>query len=226
MKTREDNPHKLPPRLYERRGIRSITWWTKDVSGSTRTINQESVSATEDKIAAARNIAIASFLEPQKIGKNNKGVRSVRIRVKRINPNRLLKLGDMPAWAWSLFRYSHAKANERGIPWMITASEFSEIAKACGGKCSVSGVQLRISTERARGPYGPSVDRIDSSLAYTKDNVRIVCVAANFAMNTWGLEAFIPIAIGIAETAKNSGRIPATAKSLECDFGTGNSASP
>lgn len=37
-------------------------------------------------------------------------------------------------------------------------------------------------------PYAPSIDRKDSTKGYTRENCRIVCAAANFAMNTWGDE--------------------------------------
>ena len=34
-------------------------------------------------------------------------------------------------------------------------------------------------------PYTPSIDRIDSSKGYTKENCQIVCKMYNFAKNMW-----------------------------------------
>lgn len=35
-------------------------------------------------------------------------------------------------------------------------------------------------------PFMPSIDRTNSAKGYTAGNCRLVCVAANFAMNEWG----------------------------------------
>jgi len=39
-------------------------------------------------------------------------------------------------------------------------------------------------------PYGPSIDRIDSNKGYTKDNVRLVLVSVNIALNNFGEGVF------------------------------------
>ncbi|WP_295403742.1 hypothetical protein [uncultured Thiocystis sp.] len=53
---------------------------------------------------------------------------------------------------------------------------------------------LGYSTKR---PWMPSVDRIDSRLGYTPDNIRLVTVAANLAMGTWGDEVLYKMADAI-----------------------------
>ena len=50
--------------------------------------------------------------------------------------------------------------------------------------------------KRRKRPYFHSVDRIDSDLGYTVDNIRIVCFAVNMAMSNWGEEIFAQIATG------------------------------
>jgi hypothetical protein len=47
-----------------------------------------------------------------------------------------------------------------------------------------------------RRPYAPSLDRIDSSKGYTKRNTRVVCYAANAAMNEWGENTLRRVASG------------------------------
>ena len=49
--------------------------------------------------------------------------------------------------------------------------------------------------------YAPSIDRCDATRGYTKDNIRIICWAANCLLGTWGDEPALEIAKGIAKNA-------------------------
>lgn len=51
-------------------------------------------------------------------------------------------------------------------------------------KCEVTGVPFEWTS---RSPYGLSIDRIDTDVGYTKENVRFVCWWLNAAMGNWGL---------------------------------------
>lgn len=56
-------------------------------------------------------------------------------------------------------------------------------------------------TMEDRGPggwraFGPSIDRIDASGGYTKDNVRLVCSGINIALGNRGDATFERIARG------------------------------
>jgi hypothetical protein len=46
-------------------------------------------------------------------------------------------------------------------------------------------------------PFSPSIDQIEATNGYTLENARIVCVAANFAMNQWGLDTLLRVAHGV-----------------------------
>ena len=50
------------------------------------------------------------------------------------------------------------------------------------GTCSQTGLEF---VYESNSPYTPSIDRIDSSKGYTKDNCQIVCNIYNFAKNIW-----------------------------------------
>lgn len=54
--------------------------------------------------------------------------------------------------------------------------------------CEVTGLPFSWTryAKRTIRPMAPSVDRIDSSKGYTRDNVRLVIFAANCAMGSWG----------------------------------------
>ena len=51
-------------------------------------------------------------------------------------------------------------------------------------------------------PFAPSLDRIDSSKGYVRGNVRLVCMAANFALNQWGDDILRRLAHGVVETER------------------------
>jgi hypothetical protein len=50
-----------------------------------------------------------------------------------------------------------------------------------------------------RYPFRPSLDRIDAGGPYEWDNVRLVCVCANFSMNEWGLSTLIRLAYAVLD---------------------------
>ena len=51
---------------------------------------------------------------------------------------------------------------------------------------------------QARRPFAPSLDRIDSSGGYTRDNTRLVCQAVNFALNAFGEDIFREVVLAAA----------------------------
>jgi hypothetical protein len=71
------------------------------------------------------------------------------------------------------------------------------LARATEWRCAVTGLPFTLETINGRKPYAPSIDRIDNSLDYTPGNVRIVCVAANLAMNVWGEEVLLRMTRGL-----------------------------
>jgi hypothetical protein len=73
------------------------------------------------------------------------------------------------------------------------------------GRCDVTGHQfnqLRFPDALVKHPFAPSIDRRSSSGGYTKDNVRLVCVAVNFGMGQWGEEVFLRLAQAAVEREK------------------------
>ena len=210
MRTRSENPHNLPPRLYERRNQRTIAWWSRAPSGNTVVLRSVPATATEEQIKAARQEAIYSFSRADTWGEFVKAPAHVdwaaSFGVSVAPPPKMIN--GMPAWAARLFRRSKHRAKERGILWALTRPDLAELARRCGGRCEVSGVRLVFTESGAKGPYGPSLDRIDSANAYTLANTRIVCLGVNFALNSWGLEVFLPIARGLVEHHPAQDQIP------------------
>jgi hypothetical protein len=77
-----------------------------------------------------------------------------------------------------------------------------ELFEAQGARCALTGIgfDLRVvGTGQARRPFAPSLDRIDASAGYTRDNTRLVCQAVNFALNAFGEDVFREIALAAAK---------------------------
>lgn len=52
-------------------------------------------------------------------------------------------------------------------------------------RCAVTDIELQLPT-KLRDPWAPSLDQIIPGAGYTPDNVRIVSMIVNTAMNGWG----------------------------------------
>jgi hypothetical protein len=74
------------------------------------------------------------------------------------------------------------------IEWLLNQYEMQK------GKCALTGIDFTLSLNEDKSkkyiPFNPSIDRIDSSKGYTKDNVRLVCTIVNLALNSFGDETF------------------------------------
>lgn len=64
------------------------------------------------------------------------------------------------------------------------------IGKLKAGKCEMTGLPFDLNG----GPYGPSIDRIDSKKGYTEDNCRVIVWWLNRALYVWGDEVFRAVA--------------------------------
>lgn len=69
----------------------------------------------------------------------------------------------------------------------VTADDILEMLVAQDGKCALTGVPLKywatVSRKFFREPTLISVDRIDSSANYTRDNIQLVCAIVNQMKN-------------------------------------------
>lgn len=105
----------------------------------------------------------------------------------------------VPSAVWRMWRSSAKNAINRHIPWKLTDSDVARLWKRCGERCEVTGIpfDLEKSTQYRRRPWFPSLDRVDSTQPYSFQNVRLVCVAVNVAMNEWGLDVLLKISQAI-----------------------------
>jgi hypothetical protein len=197
----------LPDRMYERIGKRVATWWVKEPDSTTRVVYKLNQPANEEQIAAARQYAIH-----QCAGAASRSTRPTFDELDgwvanrgRVDPKALAMKDGMPAWARALWHDVRSRAKARKMLFTLTQEEFRQMVERADGKCEVSGIDLTLTIRTKKGPYGPSVDRIDCGDGYTAENTRIVCIALNYAMSTWGIEALIPIAKAITLKYQSGG---------------------
>lgn len=82
----------------------------------------------------------------------------------------------------TLVNRAHNRAKKKGVPFNLTIHDF-EIPDTC----PVLNIPMFIGDGKV-GPNSPSLDRIDPSLGYTKDNVAVISHRANTIKNDANLE--------------------------------------
>jgi hypothetical protein len=83
----------------------------------------------------------------------------------------------------------NAKSKRRAngeLPFSLSKEDIKALLDKCGWRCAVTGTPFSLQKIGKHSPFAPSIDRIDCSDGYHPDNCRMVCVAANVAMNVWG----------------------------------------
>lgn len=109
-------------------------------------------------------------------------------------------------WLARLCKLLHAQAKVgaafRSLPFELTVDDVYTLGDECGWCCAVT--RMEFSSERPKGtrrrPFMPSIDRIDCSLGYTRENCRMVCVITNIALADWGEECLYRLALQFVQT--------------------------
>jgi len=100
----------------------------------------------------------------------------------------------------SLAGGASARAKEKGLPYDLTPTWVAERLQV--GLCEVSGIPFvldGLNGENKRHPFTPSLDRIDSTKGYTRDNVLVVCWIVNSFKNEYGYDVVKYVAEKIIE---------------------------
>lgn len=98
----------------------------------------------------------------------------------------LMAAGPLEEYLLKRMASFRAGAKQRGIPFELTKEDVQHLLKQTGLTCSVTGTPFSLDKTGTRTPYAPSIDRRDCTQGYTRENCRVVCVAANIGMNNWG----------------------------------------
>jgi hypothetical protein len=116
-------------------------------------------------------------------------------------------------WLARLVASAKGHARKADRPFELTTEFIESVYAQQEGRCEVTGLQFtrqRFDEALVKHPFAPSIDRRSSSGGYTKDNVRLVCVAVNFGMGQWGQEVFLTLARAAADHEKRERFEPST----------------
>lgn len=107
---------------------------------------------------------------------------------------------EVAKWVCARQRVS---AKERGIPFQIDAIDVYREMERMNFRCAVSGIPLSrtCGPNREPDPWSASLDRIENRQGYIQDNFRVVCLAANLAMNRWGYDVLLRLARSVSRSA-------------------------
>jgi hypothetical protein len=84
------------------------------------------------------------------------------------------------------------RALEKGLAFDLTHEWIYE--RVAKGVCEVTGIPFVLTGEGKNRPWSPSLDRIDPSQGYTRDNVQVVCWMYNAAKGVAGHEDVLKLA--------------------------------
>lgn len=82
------------------------------------------------------------------------------------------------------------RAQRRGLAFDLDPDDIQ--ARIDSGVCELTGIAFDLTQPRSWN--APSLDRIDSTKGYTRDNVRVVLYSLNVMANTWGLQTILEVA--------------------------------
>lgn len=95
---------------------------------------------------------------------------------------------------YGLFKVAQDRCRKSGLEFDLSLDWVAELFEKQGGKCAVTGIPFSIERNapglRFQQPFNPSLDRVDCDRGYVPDNVRLVCVMVNLALNRFGDDAF------------------------------------
>ena len=102
---------------------------------------------------------------------------------KTVDPRK--KYASWKRWSkrkWHIVQYHCIRTRVKDKSTIdFQADYLLELYEKQNGICPYFGVAMSTSIEHSHYPWTPSVDRIDSSKGYTKDNICLCCLAANSA---------------------------------------------
>lgn len=101
------------------------------------------------------------------------------------------------------------RATKKGETHELSIEQARALWARSGGACEMTKIRFDFTAMPGkRRPFAPSIDRIDSDRGYSIDNLRVVCVAVNLAMNQWGEDVLVRVAVGMLNHIPQAARRP------------------
>lgn len=109
------------------------------------------------------------------------------------------KRGNVGAAISRALRGAAHRARQRNFEFELDFEWARERVEQQEFRCAVSGVAFYCDKKLPpeRNPFAPSLDRIDCSRGYTRENTRVVVFALNVMLSDWGIEVVEKVARGL-----------------------------
>lgn len=100
----------------------------------------------------------------------------------------------------ALIHASRHSAKVNSYKFNIGSNFLYELYKKQNGLCALSGIKLTILSNRTKriNNFNISIDRIDSSKGYTKDNIHLVCASINVMKLDHSTKEFVDLCKAVA----------------------------
>lgn len=105
---------------------------------------------------------------------------------------------------------ARSRAKKNKLEFNIDFDFIKELFNSQNKKCIKTGIEfelnkheIKINQKRNLSPWTLSIDRIDNSKGYTKDNVQLVCLIYNIAKNWWNEKEVYKLATLLIKESKN-----------------------
>lgn len=98
---------------------------------------------------------------------------------------------------YNLLEAARSRTKKKGLELDIDLDFLLELYNKQNGKCALTNISFTFERNKPGVknflPHNPSIDKIDPFGGYTKNNIRIVLVAVNLALNNFGEDCFYEI---------------------------------
>jgi hypothetical protein len=120
----------------------------------------------------------------------------------RYNPSEVVEVPK--AYVTKIFYAALHRANKKGAQFTLTKDDVDNLFARSGGRCEITGLPFSFENPdlHSKRPFVPSIDRIDCKGIYEAKNCRLICLAANVAINEWGERIFAKVARGFYLNSK------------------------
>ena len=96
-----------------------------------------------------------------------------------------------------LMRQAKNRSIKNNLPYDLNIKLLLDLWKKQSGRCALTNIDFILKRTESYNsePFAPSIDKINPKLGYTIDNIRLVCVAVNYALNEFGEDIFKQICL-------------------------------
>ena len=93
-------------------------------------------------------------------------------------------------------------AKLRGLDWEITVNDIADLYEEQGGQCALTGWDIVFPETGHPQLTTVSIDRIDSSFGYLKENIQLVDKRVNMMKQSYSQEEFILVCMAVTDKVK------------------------